>query len=154
MATRLDAEALPANAKSPHRRSTQQMLRGPIPIVWLQSAAQLPGKSLHAGLALWIAATFARTWVVPLSNLDGMRLGCGRNQKYRALAWLETAGFIEVQRQLGRSPLVTLLPGTQSPSTDDEAVKRSGMAKASVDGVRNQSSVSRRQRGGSGDGSR
>lgn len=27
-------------------------LKGPIPLAWLETAASLPGKSLHAGLAM------------------------------------------------------------------------------------------------------
>lgn len=148
MVARRNSEILSAGAKIVRRRSDQEMLRGPIPVAWLRSAARLPGRSLHAGLALWIAATRSRTRIVPLSNLDGVQLGCGRNQKYRALAWLEAAGLVAVQRQLGRSPIVTLLTGAPLPSTDAEAVKRSGTAKASVDGKQFPLSHGQRQGGG------
>ena len=127
-------ERVPGGTKNVHRLSRHEMLMGPIPVGWLQSAARLPGRSLHAGLALWITATQARTRIVPLSNLDGGKLGCGRHQKYRALAWLEAAGLVAVQRQLGRSPIVTLLTGPSSPSANAEGVKRSETAKALADG--------------------
>lgn len=121
-------------ATSVGRRSCCEALKGPIPMSWLQSAARLPGRSLHTGLALWIASFRAKTRTVQLSNLDGMRLSCNRNQKYRALAWLEAAGLIEVRRQLGRSPVVTLLPDHRPPSPDAAAVKRSETESASGDG--------------------
>lgn len=134
MVAKPDAQLPPDDPKTVRRLPHREMLRGPIPIAWLQSAARLPGRSLHAGLALWIAATQSRTRIVPLSNLDGVRLGCGRNQKYRALAWLEAAGLVTVQRQLGRAPIVTILTRPSSPSADAEAVKRSETAKVSADG--------------------
>lgn len=145
-----DANARPAgHPDSVHRRPGERMLRGAIPIEWLQSAARLPGRSLHAGLALWIAAGQSRTRVVPLSNLDGGRLGCGRNQKYRALAWLEAAGLVAVHRQLGRSPIVTILVAHLPPSASAEAVQRSETAKALAEGVRPKTASKRGQDGGS-----
>lgn len=87
----------------------QHFLKGPVPLPWLESAARLPGKSLHAGVALWYAAGLARSSSVPLSNVAGDRFGLDRNAKYRALAWLEGAGLIQVERKLGRAPLVTIL---------------------------------------------
>ncbi len=136
------------------RRVTQShsergVLQGPIPIAWLQAAAKLPGRSLHAGVALWIAASQLRARVVPLSNLDGARLGCGRSQKYRALAWLEAAGLVRVQRRLGRSPMVTIQTLLSTPSAGDEAVERSGTAKSPADGVRQNYPRGQTQRGGS-----
>jgi hypothetical protein len=45
-----------------------------------------------------------------LSNVSGHRFGLDRNAKYRALAWLERAGLVTVERKLGRAPVVTILP--------------------------------------------
>ena len=81
MVARPDAERVPCGAMIVRRLSGHEMLRGPIPIAWLQSAARLPGRSLHAAIALWIIAAQSKTQTVPLSNLDGVRLGYGRNQK-------------------------------------------------------------------------
>ena len=90
----------------------ERFLKGPVPLAWLEAAARLPGKSLHAGIALWYAAGLARS--ASVSNLSGVRFGLDRNAKYRALAWLEEAGLITVERKLGRAPVVTLLPGPSS----------------------------------------
>ena len=87
----------------------QQTLRGPIPLDWLSTAARLPGKSLHVGIALWFEGGAQKSRVVPLSNLTSLRFGLDRNAKYRALAWLEEAGLVSVRRKLGRTPLVTIL---------------------------------------------
>ena len=92
----------------------ERFLKGPVPFPWLEAAARLPGKSLQTGIALWYAAGLARSASVPLSNISGVRFGLDRNAKYRALAWLEEAGLITVERKLGRAPVVTLLPGPSS----------------------------------------
>ena len=69
----------------------------------------LPGKSLHAGVALWYAVGLNRSRTIPLSNISGVRFGLDRNAKYRALNWLEGAGLIKVERKLGRAPVITIL---------------------------------------------
>jgi hypothetical protein len=82
---------------------------GPLPLDWLTSAARLPGKSLHVGVALWYSAELSRSSVVLLSNIHVSRFGLDRNAKYRALQCLEEAGLVQVERKLGRSPQVTIL---------------------------------------------
>ena len=95
---------MPARAKL-----SQGFVKGPIPLPWLEAAARLPGKSIHAGIALWYVAGLTRSRSVPLSNIAGCRFGLDRNAKYRALHWLEGAGLIAVERKLGRAPVVTIL---------------------------------------------
>ena len=87
----------------------ERFLKGPVPLTWLEAAAQLPGKSLHAGVALWYAAGLNRSRTIPLSNISGVRFGLDRNAKYRALNWLEGAELIKVERKLGRAPVITIL---------------------------------------------
>lgn len=99
----------PRNEELKRPRHGQRFLKGPIPLPWLAAAARLPGKSIHAGIALWYAAGLTRSKSVPLSNIAGLRFGLDRNAKYRALHWLEKAKLIAVERKLGRSPVVTLL---------------------------------------------
>ncbi len=86
-----------------------RFLKGPVPLAWLETAARLPGRSLHAGIALWYAAGLARSRSVSLSNISGHRFGLDRNAKYRALAWLEGAGLIAVERKIGCAPVVTII---------------------------------------------
>lgn len=97
-------------SRPPRHVGVEGFLKGPVPLSWLEAAARLPGKSLHAGIALWYAAGILRSANVPLSNMSGHRFGCDRNAKYRALAWLEGAGLVKVERKLGRAPVVTILP--------------------------------------------
>lgn len=80
-----------------------------IPIPWLERAASLPGRSLHAGIAVWTIVNVTGCATVPLSNLGSLQFGLDRNAKYRALAWLEGAGLVRVERKLGRAPMVTIL---------------------------------------------
>ena len=87
----------------------EYFLKGPVPLPWLTAAARLPGKSLHTGVALWYASGVVRSRRIALSNVAGGRFGLDRNAKYRALEWLERAGLITVERQLGRAPVVTIL---------------------------------------------
>ena len=84
-------------------------LRGRIPVAWLTVASNLPGRSLHVGVALWHAAGLQKSRVVPLGNISAETFGLNRNAKYRALQWLEEARLISVERNLGRAPLVTIL---------------------------------------------
>ena len=81
--------------------------------VFLTRASRLPGRSLHLAVALQLIATAQSSYRVPLSNVATQVFGLNRNAKYRALAWLERAGLVQVERKIGRSPLVTILyPGT------------------------------------------
>jgi hypothetical protein len=98
----------PPNSKAPRPRHGEPFLKGPIPLAWLEVAARRPGKSLHAGLALWFSAGEMRSSSVPLSNVASQRFGLDRNAKYRALIWLERAGLVSVERGLGRAPVVTI----------------------------------------------
>jgi hypothetical protein len=76
---------------------------------WIMRAAQLPGRTLHLAMTLHLLAVAKNTSRVELSNVASLQFGLDRNAKYRALACLERAGLVRVERKLGRSPLVTLL---------------------------------------------
>jgi hypothetical protein len=86
----------------------ERFLEGPVPLAWLQTAARLPGRSLHVGLLLWYVAGQSRAPTVHLSNTLCLRFGVDRNAKYRALILLEDAELITVKRKCGQSPVVTI----------------------------------------------
>jgi hypothetical protein len=94
------------------RHQDRRFLAAPVPVQWLETAAKLPGRSLHVGLVLWYAAGWAQSASVRLSNVLCLGFGVDRNAKYRALFCLEDAGLIAVKRKRGRSPLVTILDGS------------------------------------------
>lgn len=73
------------------------------------AAARLPGRTLHLALALQVLANANNSFRVELSNVASLQFGLDRNAKYRALAWLERAGLVRIERKVGRSPIVALL---------------------------------------------
>jgi hypothetical protein len=91
------------------KRRSQPFLKGPIPLPWLETAAKLPGKCLHVGLALWYLNGVKKSDTVALGNARLQKLGVDRDAKKRCLRALEEAGLIIVDRQPGRNPRVTIL---------------------------------------------
>ena len=87
----------------------QRFLRGPIPWPWLEAAARLPGKALPVALALRYRAGLERKDSVTLPAGLLTAMGVDRFAKARALAALERAGLIKVERRPGRGPVVTLV---------------------------------------------
>jgi hypothetical protein len=88
---------------------TEPFLKGPIPMAWLKSAAELPGKAFQLGIAIW--------WLRPMSKSENFKLtkkaldyvGISRDATYDALKRLEARGLIRVQRSPGRRPIVGIL---------------------------------------------
>ncbi len=76
---------------------------------WVMAAARLPGRTLHLAMTLQSLADANKSSRVELTNVASFEFGLDRSAKYRALACLERAGLVRVQRKLGRSPIVTLL---------------------------------------------
>ena len=88
----------------------EQYLRGPIPLVWLQTAARLPGQALAVGMALWHLAGLRGTQQhLSLSTERLAPFGVSRYAKDRALRQLIEAGLVTVARKKGRSPSVSLI---------------------------------------------
>ena len=89
-----------------------QYLRGPVPWAWLNTAAALPTKALHVGIALWFEAGRQRTRRVRLTNRLLARMKVSRWAKYRALDALERADLVQVDREANGNLVVLLLqPG-------------------------------------------
>ena len=94
---------------------TEHYLRGPIPLAWLETAAQLPGKALAVGMALWHLAGLRRTQQhLSLSTERLASFGVSKYAKDRALRHLIAAGLVTVDRKKGRSPRVSLLTSRKS----------------------------------------
>ena len=85
-----------------------RFLMGPVPWHWIVVAAALPGSALRIGLCLWRLAGAMKCKTISLGNADLRPLGIDRASKSRALRALERAGLIEVVRERGRFPKVTL----------------------------------------------
>ena len=86
-------------------------LRGPIPLDWLGSAAALPGKTLHVGIALWWLHGMAKGKPFKLTQKALQTLNVERDAASAALARLEQAGLIRVVRKLGQRPMVSVVVG-------------------------------------------
>jgi len=84
-------------------------LRGPIPLEWLGVAAQLPGKTLNVAIALWWRHGMANGKLFKLTRTALTILNVGRDAASAGLARLEQAGLIQVKRQPGQRPLVSIL---------------------------------------------
>jgi hypothetical protein len=85
-----------------------RFLKGPVPWLWIVVAAALPGNALLVGLCLWRLAGAMKCKTISLGNADLRPFGIDRASKSRALRALEGAGLIEVARERGRFPKVTL----------------------------------------------
>ncbi len=97
-----------------------KFLRGPVPLAWLRRAAELPGKGLAVGLALWFLRGVRKRWTVRLTRRTLLRFGVGRKPGYLGLKYLEAAGLVRVRRHVGKSPVVTILfPQRREGSTAD-----------------------------------
>ena len=107
----------PDRTKLPRHQQGETFLKGPIPMIWLSRAAQLPGKALHVGLALWQRAGLEKRGDILLTNALCEAFAVDRFAKQRALAQLEQAGLIQVERTFGKNPRVILL-GVSPPRGD------------------------------------
>src|SRR5688500_11375531 len=104
-----------AKEKAPRPKPGEKFLKGPVPLSWLESAAHLPGKSLHLGNALWFLAGLKKTRSVILSRSVLQLFGIDRSAKSRALSQLEKAGLVSIERHPGCNPLVTIQSGPEKP---------------------------------------
>ena len=99
----------------------REFVRGPLPVDWLARAAALPGQALAVGLAIWFRRGIERRLTFPLYPSALGRFHVNRWSSYRALTALEKAGLATVQRQRGRSPVVTILGLSENGSTSMDA---------------------------------
>jgi DNA-binding MarR family transcriptional regulator len=95
--------------------SSGGFVKGPIPLPWLQTAARLPGKTLHVGLCLWYLAGLTRSTTVRLGTKAVHDMGISRDAKSDALRRLVEAGLVTVEQRPGKVPIVTLLTTSSSP---------------------------------------
>ncbi len=91
------------------KKQSGKFLKGPVPLFWLMAAAQLPGKALAVGIALWFRCGLERSNQVRLPTTLLNLFGIDRHAKARALDSLEKASLIAVERRKGKNPIVTLL---------------------------------------------
>ncbi len=103
----------PIRTRAPRHRRGEMFLRGPIPLHWITIASHLGGKALHVGLAIWFFAGMKRSRIISLNLSQPEKFGFDRFSGSRALAALEKAGLVLVERHPGRKPVVTILDGAK-----------------------------------------
>ena len=81
---------------------------GKVPLVWIQTAARLPGRTLHVAMAIWYHHRVEKSTEVALTPTKLRRFGVHRNTAIASLERLESAGLVSVVRAQGRSPRVTV----------------------------------------------
>lgn len=91
-------------------RSTERFLQlSQAPLDWLQRAAQLPGKALAVGLAIWALAIAVKTKTVMVTPAIVQGFGVDAAAKSRALSALAKAELITLESRKGKFPIATLL---------------------------------------------
>lgn len=87
----------------------RQFIRGPLPMAWMEKAANLPGKAMSVGLLLWFKHGMSGDKPLKLTPTLLKRFGIGRKAGYRAISALEAAGLVHTERHPGRCAEVTLI---------------------------------------------
>lgn len=111
-------ETIPVTLSEPSRRrkaaqvvrKAGHFIKGPIPMIWIEQAARLPGKAFAVGMMLWFLRGMAGDKPVKISASLRQRFGVGRKAVGRALTALERAGLIKADRSRGRLHRVWILP--------------------------------------------
>jgi hypothetical protein len=106
-------DELPSAPRPGQRRRlrVEPFLRGPIPLAWLATAAQLRKPALPAGLGLWfVRGVSKKTGPVRVSAALRKKVGLSAGQMLRGLRALEGAGLVRfVKDGRGRCPVVEIV---------------------------------------------
>jgi len=106
-------DELPPPPRPGQRRRVraEPFLRGPIPLVWLATAAQLRKPALPAGLGLWfVRGVSQKTGPIRASAAVRKKVGLSAGQMLRGLRALEGAGLVRfVKGGRGRCPVVEIV---------------------------------------------
>ena len=91
-------------------------IKGPIPGEWLSIAAELPGKSLHVGLAIWFQKGLTKCNSIKVTNKTRKKFSLLRDAYLRGLEELEKAGLVGVERKQGACAKITIHTNPRMPS--------------------------------------
>ncbi len=102
----------------PRRRAHQhRFIKGPIDLIWIASAARLPGRAVHVALAVAYLRGLNGRPEVRVTRQVSAQFGVDRHALRRALFALERAGLVRVARKAGSSPVVSIVerqPGQEN----------------------------------------
>lgn len=99
----------PATGKWEEAIAKPLFIRGPIPLPWLEQAAQLPGKAFVLGIGLWWLHGMARDAEVKLSKRLLQSFNISRDAAADGLTRLEKAGLVQAKRAPGKRPSVRIV---------------------------------------------
>ena len=104
-------------------------IKGPIPLEWLAKAAALPGKTVNVAMALWWHHGMAKGKPFKLTRMALMYFNIERDAAGLGLVRLEEAGLIQVGRNPGQRPTVTIVTrATKMPTLGADTENASRMA--------------------------
>ena len=87
----------------------RQFIKGPIPLNWISSASQPPGRVLQVTLALWHVSCLTKSPKVKMQRRWREIFGFSEKAYSHALRILESKGLVNVERLPGQTANVTLL---------------------------------------------
>lgn len=87
----------------------KRFLKGSIPLDWIAAAAQLPGKTINVGIALWWLAGMSKTGVLKLTRQSQLALNISKDAERDGLRRLQQAGLIELTAQPGQRHSVRII---------------------------------------------
>lgn len=87
----------------------KKFLKGPIPLDWLTAAAQLPGKAINVGIALWWLAGMSKTGILKLTRQSQLALNISKDAERDGLRRLQRAGLIELTTRPGQRHSVRIV---------------------------------------------
>lgn len=90
-------------------RMSAMFFAGPVNWSWIAKAGSLPCKSLQVAIAIRHQSKLEKRNEIKLGNTFLEQMGVSCDAKRRALAELEGAGLISVQRETGKNPVVTII---------------------------------------------
>ena len=103
----------PAPGKWEEAIAKPLFIRGPIPLPWVEQAAQLPGKALALGIGLWWLHGMARNAEVKLTKRLLQTFNVSRDAAADGLSRLEKVGLVQVKRAPGKRPSVRIVKEPQ-----------------------------------------
>jgi hypothetical protein len=114
---RLEVDKVTSSQTTPrfHRRIPVKgtFIAGPLNVNWLSQARKLGVSALWVGLALWYLRGLRKSNKFVVSNRMMESWNVEADAKRRALRKLQRAGLILIEPRERRSPVVTLIVGTE-----------------------------------------
>ncbi len=90
-------------------RKQDLFLKGPIPLLWLSTAAALPGKALNVALAIRWVSDLSKAAEIYVTKAALQHFGLSEDAYRDGLKRLEQAGLVGVFRRTGQRARVRIL---------------------------------------------